>query len=184
MKGMGCSKAEKRILQDLDEGLGGRERERIEDHLRDCESCRSFRLEMGEMLGSVAADVPEDPGEQFWKMYQVSLDAKLKERELSPGAALGWGWKAAGALVGACLVVAVVWLGPWQEPTPALGDTQRMVALLDDLTRLYGPLEPEDSYDDAAGEQTLGTAYSQVDPERLTFAPWFEVEEESNHLLL
>ena len=184
MKGISCSKAEEWILRDLDEDLLVYQREALEAHVRECESCHRFRLDVNEVITSVATDAPEDPGEDFWKMYQVSLEAKLREKELTPKVSLGWGWKAAGALLAAFLVIILVRVGMWQESTPEWGNTQQMSALFEDLTRLYGPIETEDSYDDAVGEHTLATAYSEIDPERLRVAPWFEVEEESNHLIL
>lgn len=184
MKNIICAKAKELIVMDLDEGLDSSERQRLEGHLGECAHCKQWRDETAGILASVAADVPADPGEQFWKYYETSLQARLQEKQ----APTSWNflWKAVGAVALAAVVFMAIWLGSGSlDPVRHQVGEQASVspALIQELEQLYGPGTDETPASSLAHDRLvaftgLGASYSEEEPPE-----WFEVEDESNQLL-
>jgi hypothetical protein len=182
MKTLDCPKTEQLIVGELDEGLDAATLQALENHLRECPSCRAFRKDTARILASVAADVPEDPGELYWKHYETSLGAKLSEK--SPVSRSGYGWKAAAAFAALAAVLTTSQVLNFRSQSPGQMDQTAALSLMRDLSVIYGPgledvpvgAEPGDDLREAlaAGGQA---------PEDYLLS-WFEVEDESNRLLL
>ncbi len=184
MKTRECSEIERLIIEDLDEGLGPSDRERLEHHLGLCEPCRRVREETVAMLSSIASDVPEEPGEEFWKLYHQSLDARLKERALKP--VWGFWWKAAGVLAAAVIALLVVRMEVFQPgPAPIGPQVADMSSVIHELEQVYGPTSEELPGGSLYGDQmlTVANASAAARPDDGD-VQWFEVEDESGPLYL
>jgi hypothetical protein len=191
MKNLNCRKAEEWIVTDLDEGLEHERRLILEDHLLGCASCRKMREETELLLSEVATDAPEDPGEAFWKLYRVSLDARLRERDVSRSwgfwwtRARGFGWKPASVFAMAILVFVIISIGIF-HPRSFRPSTDEALSpqLIGELNQLYGPVSDELPY----YALTAGDAqFSQVSRSSVlddSSVEWFEVEDEPNPLFL
>ena len=184
MKTLSCEHAEKLIVRDLDEGLNPADRARLEEHLTGCAECCRLREQCRNLFHQLEADVPQDPGEDFWRMYEVSLDAKLREREMRPGGVFPW--RVAGALLAAGLIVIAVGLGVFDLEDRTSLNPAVSVAVMEELTELYGPAA-EDQHlfmglgfpDEVISRvSSNGTTYDDVE------ITWFEVEDERNNLFL
>jgi hypothetical protein len=132
----------------------------------------------------VAADVPEDPGEQFWTHYNVSLEAKLREKQLQRD----WSpfWKAAGALVAATLVIVAVRVGTIEPTKSITEDREVAVALIEELYRIYDSagLIEEDGLQTSYSADALNKLAAGLPDYEDAFTTWFEVEDEPNHLMM
>ena len=153
MKNLNCRKAEEWIVTDLDEGLEHEKRLILEDHLSGCASCRKMRENTELLLSEVAADTLEDPGEAFWRYYRISLDARLRESDISPSRSFWWtrargfGWKPASVFAMAILVFVVISIGifhPWSLRPSTDEDVSSQ--LIGELNQLYGPISDELPY--------------------------------------
>jgi hypothetical protein len=186
MKTRECNEAERLIIGDLDEGLKPSERERLEQHLSLCEPCRQVREETLALVSSIASDLPEEPGEEYWKLYHQSLDARLKEQALKP--AWSFWWKAAGVFVAAVIALVVIrveifqsW-GPRLVPEPQLAMSSD---LIHELEQVYGPTSEELPGGSLYGDPLLTVANAKVAaPLDDSDVQWFEVEDESGSLYL
>ena len=132
MRKLDCPRAEELIIRDLDEGLDQERLALLESHISQCSSCRRFREETNSLLASVAADVPEDPGEDFWRYYDVSLEARLREKSLNRP--WGFGLKLAGVLMVGMLALLVVRWGVMEPQEPRSMD--KRVAMLAEFGRM------------------------------------------------
>jgi len=182
MRKSDCSRAEQLIIRELDEGLDPGKRELLEKHLLDCASCRTVREETRKLLTAVASDVPREPSEEFWKHYHVSLNARVQEKAI--GRDRGFLWKAAGALLLATLAfvaIRAVTSEPGKSPTL---ETETVVALVQDLDRLYGPQGEEIVASPSSGDGVLETLAANLPRNEELSLSWFEVEDESNNLFL
>ncbi len=190
MKNLDCLKAEEWILTDLDEGLELEKRLILEDHLSGCSSCRKMQKDTELLLSDVAADVPEDPGEAFWKYYRVSLDARLRDSDVSHSWGFWWtrAWslwrKPASVFAMAILVFVIISIGilrPWIFRPSA--DEVVAPQLIGELNQLYGPVSDESTFAVTAEDVQLSQVWrSSVLDESLV--EWFEVEDEPNELFL
>jgi predicted anti-sigma-YlaC factor YlaD len=191
MKSLNCRKAEEWIVADLDEGLNDEKRLILEDHLSGCASCRKMREDTALLLSEVAADAPEDPGEAFWKLYRISLDARLRERKISrpwsPWRLRAWsfGWKPASALAMAILVFVTISIGIshlWNSRPSA--DEAVSPQLIGELNELYGPVSDELPYFalTSSDAQLFQASRSPVLDD--SSVEWFEIEDEPNQLFL
>lgn len=185
MKRLDCSEAEKLIVFDLDEGLDPDEKESLESHVRICLSCMKAREEFRALFSSVAADVPPDPGEEFWRRYDSAITAALREKETSAG---WWGfrWKIAGALFASIFAAAAVFtsLHDWNTPQTAPKIAMQTVAeklLIRELDELYGP--SSEDYMPTLKDSTL-LSQAKISRGDETVLEWFEVEDESGNSLL
>ncbi len=184
MKTRECNEAEKLIIADLDEGLKPSEQERLENHLRLCAPCRQVREESLALLSAIASDLPEDPGEEFWKLYHQSLDARLKEQELKP--LWGFWWKAAGVFVAAVIALLVIRVAIFQPDNRQIADLRVMSPdLFQELEQVYGPTSEELSPGSLYGDPLLTVVDARADA-RLddSDVQWFEVEDEPGPLYL
>ncbi len=190
MKNLNCRKAEEWIVTDLDEGLEHEKRLILEDHLLGCASCRKMREDTELLLSEVAADAPEDPGEAFWKSYRNSLDARLRERDISRSwsfwwtRAWGFGWKPASVFGMAILVFVMISIGifhPWGSRPPT--DEALSPQLIGELNQLYGPVSDE-TYFALPGDDSQFSRISSSSILDESFMEWFEVEDEPNQLFL
>ncbi|MFZ5868222.1 MAG: zf-HC2 domain-containing protein [Thermodesulfobacteriota bacterium] len=183
MKKLTCTNIEELVIRDLDAGLDDRERVALDAHVLECATCRELRQEMARLIAALKTDAPEDPGEEYWRRYDLSLDAKLREKEMNRNA---WGlrWKLAAAAI--CVVLAV--FAAWEYSMRLDQDGQtlpsRTLALVEDLNELYGPVE-EDRY---ASADVQAVAIISADS-RIAFLNdglmiWFEAEDEADNLLL
>lgn len=184
MRPLTCQKAEQLIVKELDDGLDPSAQTRLNDHLAGCSLCRAFRVECENLFADVKTDYPEDPGDEFWRMYDVSLNAKLREKEMRPRSV--WGWNVVGALAAAGVAVLVFALSVGDFRNAPTMDPAVSAAVIEDLNELYGPVG-EDYYpsgisnlsaESMAKIAASGSTYDGI------VTTWFEVEDESNHLLL
>jgi predicted anti-sigma-YlaC factor YlaD len=142
MKRLNCPIAEDWIIARLDGCLDNESEQLLQDHLRACAACRTFQEETAALLSAVAADVPADPGEDFWKWYDSSLDARLREKA-QEGPILGW-WRTALIAVTASLVIIAVGLGAIQHYQQFPQDQlARSTVLIEELGQLYGPVSDD-----------------------------------------
>jgi hypothetical protein len=182
MRKFDCAKAEELIIRDLDEGLDEERLALLESHVGRCSSCRRFREETSSVLASVAADVPEDPGEDFWRYYDVSLEARLQEKRLRRP--WSFGLKLAGVLTAALLALLVVRWGVMEPQEPRMIDNRVAMLLIQDLNGLYGPVTDEFAIPVGASRQALEALTPQVTRYDDMPGDWFEVEDESDDLFL
>jgi Putative zinc-finger len=184
MKTRECDEAERLIITALDEGLKPSEQERLENHLRLCAPCRQVREESLALLSAIASDIPEEPGEQYWKLYYQSLDARLKEQELKP--VRGFWWKAAGVFVAAVIALLVIRVAIFQPDYRQIADLRVMSPdLFQELAQVYGPSSEELSPGALYGYPLLtvvdARAAARLDESDVQ---WFEVEDEPGPLYL
>ena len=182
MRKLNCHQAEKLIIQDLDGDLDSGRAVDLEAHLRDCSGCRQFKEEMGSILSAVAADLPEEPGEHYWTNYRVSLEARLAEKESQPRRGLMF--KAAAALVAAGLVCLIIWLGEFEFGHQPATDLTARLEVIEDLNAVYSPTDPETGSSTAVSGQMVTALGQKATGYEEGYLSWFEVEDESNHLLL
>jgi len=175
MRTIDCAQAEELIVRGLDEGLSPERVARLEDHLLHCTSCRALKEETAFLLTEVAADVPKDPGEEFWNRYHASLQAKLHEAQ--PVRTWGFGWKAAAALLAAGLVVVVIRLGSVTSRPPEIVDSNVAVSLLSDLNEVYGLDQEEEVISEYPREGLLASLVVQANGNDSGILNWFELEE-------
>jgi hypothetical protein len=138
--------------------------------------------EMGKLLDAIASDVPDDPGDEFWKHYRISLDAALREKQM----ARRWSpaWKVAAAVLAATAAFLVVRLAPFHSPESAVLDNRAAETLLKDLYQVYGPRGEQDLLPLASRNgvmEYLARDLPQYDESSMR---WFEVEDEPNPLFL
>jgi len=183
MKTISCANATDLIVRDLDEGLSTLDKSILETHVQGCLHCQQWREETAGMLASIAADVPEDPGDEFWKYYETSLHARLAEAE--PRNSWGFFWKTVGAVAFAGTIFAVIWLGGFDPRShPLHGDkVSWSPALIQELEQLYGP-DPEETLTSTLARDHL-VAFTDLAgaPSGEEVPGWFEVEDEPNQLL-
>jgi hypothetical protein len=183
MKNLNCRKAEEWIVTDLDEGLEHEKRLILEDHLLGCASCRKMREDTESLLSDVAADVPEDPGEAFWRYYRISLDARLRDRDIPRS--WGFWWKPASVFAMAILVFVIISIGIFHPRSfrPSIDEAEAS-QLIGELNQLYGPDSDDLTYFavTAGDAQLAQVSRSSVLDE--SFVEWFEVEDEPNQLFL
>ena len=182
MRKLNCHQAEKLIIQDLDGVLDPGRAIDLEAHLRDCSGCRQFKEEMSSILSTVAADLPDEPGEHYWTNYRVSLEAQLAEKEAQPRWSLML--KAAGALVAAGLVCLIIWLGEFEIGHQPVTDRTARLEVIEDLNVVYGPTDPETGSSAIVSGQMVKALGQKATGYDEGYLSWFEVEDESNHLLL
>jgi len=182
MKKIDCTNAERLIVTEVDEGLDATARASLEEHLRTCPECRQARHETAGIMRLVAADVPPEPDPEFWKYYDISLSARL--REARPRTWWNWWWKPAAAAAVALAAFAVVHLSatnaPLTSPTTDEGKASRLAQVLE---QVYGPVEDEKvNYAVGDWDKNSLTALKvyYADDEVVL---WFEVED-ANSLFL
>ena len=182
MKRLDCHKAEDWIIARLDGSLDNEGEQLLQEHLRRCAACRAFREETAALLSAVASDVPSDPGEDFWKRYDSSLDARLRERALH-GPPLGW-WRTALVAVAASLLVVVIGLATMQYYQHMEPDrVARSTVLMEEFSQLYGPvsdggLNIPPSWDKVVAG--LGGGFQGYVPDIL----WFDPDDDSDQAFL
>ncbi|MBM4326159.1 MAG: zf-HC2 domain-containing protein [Deltaproteobacteria bacterium] len=183
MKKLMCARAEELLVRDLDAGLTDTERALLETHLTGCAACAELRQEISGLIAALKTDSPADPGEEYWHRYDLSLEAGLREKEINPGV---WvlRWKLAAAALCVVLVVLAAREFTGRPDRDAQTLPARALALVEDLREIYGPVE-EDRYlsmdigNDAAFPGDFRIAFLNDG-----FTNWFEVEDESDNLLL
>ncbi|MBI4963882.1 MAG: zf-HC2 domain-containing protein [Desulfomonile tiedjei] len=183
MKTIPCAKATDLIVRELDEGLDSLDKHALESHVRGCTHCQEWREETAGILASIAADVPEDPGEQFWKYYDSSLQARL--REIEPKNSWGFFWKAFGAVALAGTVFAVIWLAEFDPSTNRLDQsgTNMAEALFQELEELYGPVADENLTSTLVHDYKVAFSDLKIPQSDEEIPGWFEVEDELHQLL-
>jgi hypothetical protein len=184
MKTRECNEVEELVIVELDDGLTPSQQERLENHLRLCAPCRQMREETLALMSSIASDLPEDPGEDFWKLYHQSLDARLREQALKP--AWGLWWKAAGVLVAAVMALVVIRVSIFQPDNPQIVGVRAMSPdLIRELGQVYGPTSEELPSSSVYGDQLLTAVDARLEA-RLddSDVQWFEVEDETGPLYL
>ena len=191
MKNLNCRKAEEWIVTDLDEGLEHEERVILENHLVGCASCRKLREDTKLLLSEVASDAPEDPGEDFWKLYRISLDARLRERDIARSRGFGWtrswgfGWKQASFFAMAILVFVISLIGVFHLSGFRTSTDEAMSPqLIVELNQLYGPVSDELTYFGLTPGEAQFYQVSRSSVLDDSSVEWFEVEDEPYHLFL
>jgi predicted anti-sigma-YlaC factor YlaD len=181
MKRLDCHTAEDWIIARLDEGLSDKREQLLETHLQQCAACRAFRDETAVLLSAVATDVPPDPGEDFWKRYDSSLDAKIREK--AHNRAVGW-WRMPLVMVAASLLVIVVGLGAlmyYQQSQP--DRLARSTVLFEEFGQLYGPVSDEGLNRYPSWDQIVAgfvSVHQEYGPDSL----WFEAEDDPYQVFL
>jgi hypothetical protein len=181
MKRLDCSEAEKLIVFDLDEGLDLENKERLESHLQACASCIKAREQFRVLFSSVATDVPPDPGDEFWRHYDYTLAAAIREKETDAG---WWGlrWKMAGGLLAAVLAIAAVFTSLYDFERKTIVEQPGVEKLvIQELNELYGPSSDEISSTLRDSAVLTEAKTSRGDD---TVFEWFEVEDENSNFLL
>jgi len=183
MRQLDCRRAKRLIVRDLDEGLDQREAVLLAEHLNQCPTCRLFMGETSGVLSLVASDVPADPGDDFWRRYRVSLDAKVREQDAARVGGLPW--KALTAIA-ATIVVLIAAYGTIFGPVPTLTDDGKLaLAVLEDLNQVFGADEAEEVASPSLQDFTLGAlAAQQPSGYEQAVAGWFEVDDEPDNLVL
>jgi hypothetical protein len=184
MKAIDCTAAERWIVQDLDEGLDEEKRTLLKDHLATCEICFQFREEISGLLSRFSADIPEDPGEEFWTRYHSSLSARLEEKE--PPRSWAMWWKPAAAFAVVVLAIGAFMVAEFGPGTgqQTVGQPTLSPTLIAELDTFYGPISEEDQTPGISSEQVrilIGSGASMAED---TSLQWFEVEDETNHAFL
>ena len=181
MKNSDCHKVEELILTDLDEGLQPDKRVVLERHLSECAGCRKTWDETRLLLSQIAADAPKDPGEAFWRDYQISLEARLRERENSVSWGWDFWWKPTGAFALAALVFVVVSVGVFQHyaARPPTRESTLSTDLISDLDQLYGTVLAEEAADDHEFDtEDSHLTHSILASSDDSFAEWFEEDDD------
>jgi hypothetical protein len=169
------------IVMDLDEGLQPEYREVLESHLRGCSACMVSREEFAALFASVAEAAPAEPDQEYWRRYDSSLDAALREKDYSRG---WWGfrWKTVGVLLAAGFAFAAVYTSFYDFQKTGVEDRRVSSQLLmEELNELYGP-----SSDDFLPTFQYRAILTEARTPRGDEAPeeWFEVEDEAGPLWL
>ncbi|HMK34743.1 MAG TPA: zf-HC2 domain-containing protein [Desulfomonilaceae bacterium] len=180
MKKLDCNDVERIMVTDLDEGLDLDSKELLEAHLQACPPCMRIREEFQSLFSAVAADVPPDPGELFWRRYDSTLASALHKKRH----AARWRdsrWKAAGVLLAAVIAfVAVFSVYDVRKVTRAPGgDTSELV--FQELNNLYGP-SPEEVVP-ALSDSTM-LAEIRIPQGDDAMMDWFDAEDESGQFWL
>lgn len=181
MKRLDCGEVEKLIVFDLDEGLDPDKKELLESHVQGCASCMKVWEEYRSLFSSVEADVPPEPGEEFWRRYDSTLAAALREKETQAGY-WGFRWNMAGALFAAVLAVAAVFTSFYDFQN--VGVQKQTVAeklVIQELDGLYGPAS-EDLLPTLRDSMVVTEA--KISRSDDTVLEWFEVEDGPSNLLL
>jgi hypothetical protein len=173
MTRLDCSKAEERIVEDLDEGLNTKDRKLLEEHLQACPDCRVFKEEMKRVLDMVAEDKPEAPGELYWKRYDSSLEARWEERNRKKPRT--WVWR----LTAVAAAMAMFFIGVKFIQTPTLSPINSSPVALDldtDLEELYLPAALTGAPEPSLDTLLANSNERSLDDEEIICA-WFGVDE-------
>jgi hypothetical protein len=178
MKLIDCSEAERLIVRDLDEGLDQSSNTRLENHLRTCRNCAQMRQEMRSVIDVARTDVPPSPDELFWKRYDNSLGALIREKGMEKPR--GWRWQVVlPGLAAAMIVMAVVLFNAdWHTP----GDDQTASSSsmdIEELNQIFGP-SPDELSPSMDNDMTVILSGATDD----ALVQWFEVEEEPSQTFL
>jgi hypothetical protein len=185
MKHLTCSEVAEWLIQDLDQGLRPDRIQDLERHMNTCHACRQVKTDLSDLWSALERDIPDDPGEAYWKQYQVSLDAKLEEAETRRARPWGLAWKGFAVLAPAAIALALVILGPtphapYQRPVRDV----RSATLFQELSQHYGPTAEE--VIPGAYVSRIRNGFSASDSSRASGveAQWFEVEDDPSFSLL
>jgi len=184
MKTLDCQNVEKWVIEELDQGLTTERMTALDDHCSQCVSCRDIRTEMTTLFSAIAADVPEDPGEEYWKYYHASLKARLQEKKAPQNWWLPWRVAAASALLAMVLLAVTLLTFDRTQKVAAVPQDESSV-VMEELYQLYGPVSDETVTPANLQEQALALALldGREAPDDAIIG-WFEVEYEPNHALL
>lgn len=179
MKKISCSIAQTWITAYVDGSLDAKSRYSLEHHLLYCPQCRSVHVATAGLLSRLKEDVPSEPGETFWRQYDSSLNALLREKEIDRDRS-ELSWNVVPPALAAFALILAFGLGLVSRlsvPTRSLDTLSPQV--VEELDRLYGPsLEEEISL--RGGGLTIAAA--NCDPlGDDAIVPWFEVEEDAYH---
>jgi len=182
MNKLDCTTAEVWIVKALDEGLDLEHLVLLDEHLAGCSSCRRTRAATADVLSVVARDVPEEPSEDFWRLYRQSLHARLAEKDSPAPSWRKWRFTAVAAVAGIALLVVGLW-----RAAPLLDQASRPAEIsheiIADLEQLYGPVQEEIAAPALSRDQLY--ALSGIGGYgREVIIGWFEVEDEPDNLLL
>lgn len=178
MRRIDCSEAERLIVQDLDEGLDQTSDVLLKDHLQVCRNCARTREEMRSVLSAALIDVPPSPDEQFWKVYDSSLEALIREREVERPR--GWRWQVAlPSLAAAMIIIAVIFFNiDRYNPVPEQTASSSSVEI-EELNQIFGP-SPDELSPSTDNDFTIVLSGATDD----ALVQWFEVEEEPSQTFL
>jgi len=184
MKHIDCEKAQDWMVADLDGSLDDGLRGLLEHHVAGCRVCREARMAFQDIWSSLATDTQEDLGEDFWKDYHTSLNAKLDTVSLPWWTAWysrRFAWPATAVFVPAILALMLVVFGSGMEqPRHLPVDNASCQSLLQELNEVYGPTSEErisGAYSERVKTELLNSSKATAASSMLT---WFEVEDEPN----
>lgn len=141
MKRISCSKADKMIVANIDEGLPPKQKAILDSHLRECPKCRQLNERTAALLTTLREDVPDKPDEEFWNRFEIGLQARLQERDRRTGWLFPWG--KVGIVAAAVLVLAIGLrtLLPYSPKHAVRPPSSNMV--IQELYAVYGPLSED-----------------------------------------
>lgn len=180
MKKISCSIAQTWIVAYVDGSLDAKSTNSLEHHLLYCSQCRSVHEATAGLLSRLREDAPAEPRETFWRQYDSSLNALLREKEIDRERS-ELSWNVVPAALAAFALILALGLGLVSRlGVPTRSPDTLPPQVVEELDRLYGPsLEEEISL--KGGVLAIAAANSDP-PADDAIVPWFEVEEDSYHV--
>ncbi len=109
---MRCEKSKRRISDDLDGRLSGKDKVRLDAHLKSCAGCRGYRTGLEKIQEEALRTADQGPGPAYFAAALVRLRLKLAAEAPPAGSRapvfaprLRWAWAGAGSLLLAAVVV-------------------------------------------------------------------------------
>ncbi|AFM24326.1 hypothetical protein [Desulfomonile tiedjei] len=172
MKTLECARAEKFIIEDLDEGLDVDRKNWLEHHIAACESCARIQAETQLLFHTAGLCNPPIPGSEFWDSYESTLEARIREKEFLNRSS--YNWKIAGTFLAAAISFFAVFCFIPDRGRYAIDDPQQATILMEELDMAMGPLSQE-TLPFQAQDLTIEVRGLRQDDIAVS---WFEVEEE------
>ncbi len=141
MKRISCSKADKMIVTELDEGLPLEQRAILDGHFRECPKCRRLHEQTAVLLAALREDVPDSPGEEFWTRFETTLLSRIQERGRRTGWWIPWGKVGIVAAAVLLLAIGLVTFMPRSPEYAARPPSSNIV--IQELYMVYGPLSED-----------------------------------------
>jgi hypothetical protein len=172
MRTIECARAEKFIIEDLDERLDADRKNWLEHHIAACEPCARIQAETQVLFHTAQLCNPPIPGAEFWDSYDSTLEARIRETELLNRSS--YNWKIAGTFLAAAISAFVVFCFIPDPARDAIDDPQHATILMEELNMALGPSSQE-TLPFQVQDLTIEVRGLKQDDIAVN---WFEVEEE------
>jgi hypothetical protein len=137
-----------------------------------------MREEMRSVLSAALIDLPSSPDEQFWKRYDSSLEALIREKEVERPRS--WRWQVALPSLAAAMIVMAVIFFNIERHKPSVEQTASSSSVeIEELNQIFGP-SPEELSPSTDNDMTIVLSGATDD----ALVQWFEVEEEPGQTFL